>query len=184
MERKTLNDSDLFDHLDAKEAAIQSQNTTTPSTSKLDMSLILLKLSIMPIIGFLFHPVYTITTAIFLGHMEDAKYLAGFGLGSLTLGICAISLGTMFAVGMGTKVAQAFGAGDYNTCRSYLYRQYFLSTIIFVVLCLPLGFVERIYTAIGQDPEISTLAAQYVHIVMPGVYFHFLAVANMMYCSS
>jgi hypothetical protein len=32
-------------------------------------------------------------------------YLAGFGLGSLTLGIMAISIGTMFSVSVQTVVA-------------------------------------------------------------------------------
>lgn len=55
------------------------------------------KLCLKPIIGNIFHPVYMMVNAAVCGRLGE-KYLAGFGLGSLTLGIMAISVGCMFAI--------------------------------------------------------------------------------------
>jgi Na+-driven multidrug efflux pump len=120
----------------------------------------------------LFHPFYMITNAAYCGHMGGQE-LAGFGLGSLTLGILAISVGTSFTLTLSTFVGPAFGAKDFRMCRVYLNRQYYLNTIVFICICIPLLFVKQIYAAIGQNPEIADFASQYVWIVLPGLYFHF-----------
>lgn len=39
------------------------------------------------------NPIYSVVNAMVLGHQENEKLLAGLGLGSLTMGICAISIG-------------------------------------------------------------------------------------------
>ena len=54
------------------------------------------------VIGTFFHPIYSITNNIVLGHMEDETPLAGLGLGALTIGITALSIGICFAFGVGT----------------------------------------------------------------------------------
>jgi Na+-driven multidrug efflux pump len=71
--------------------------------------------------GMLFHPIYTIVNAATCGRIGDNE-LAGFGLGSLTLGIVIISVGTCFSMTVMTPIAQAFGAKDKRMCRVYLYR--------------------------------------------------------------
>ena len=45
------------------------------------------------VIGFMFHPLYSIVNALVLGHNDSPEPLAGLGLGSLTLGILALSIG-------------------------------------------------------------------------------------------
>jgi Na+-driven multidrug efflux pump len=67
-------------------------------------------LTVNPIIGSFAHPLYLIINASTLGHSGDYKQLAGFGLGSLTLGMGVISIGSGFAMGAGTLISQAFGA--------------------------------------------------------------------------
>jgi Na+-driven multidrug efflux pump len=99
-------------------------------------------------IGMLFHPVYTVVNAASCGEL-GVNELAGFGLGSLTLGIMAISIGSCFSMAAATLIAQSSGAKDYRMCRVYLYRQYYLNTIIFIVVCVPLLFIRPIYTLIG-----------------------------------
>ena len=61
-----------------------------------------------PMIGMLFHPVYTIVNASACGHLGPSQ-LAGFGLANLTLGILAISIGTCFSLSTGSLIAQAAG---------------------------------------------------------------------------
>lgn len=58
-------------------------------------------------------------------------------------------------------------------CRVYLNRQYYLNTLFYPLICLPLVFIRQIYDLIGQDPVIADLGAKYVWIVLPGLYFHF-----------
>jgi Na+-driven multidrug efflux pump len=106
-----------------------------------------------------------------LGHSNNPKQLAGFGLGSLTLGICVISIGSGFAMGAGTLISQAFGAKDLRMCAIYRNRQIFLSTVLYVVLAIPMLFVRSIYSLIGQDSEVADYATTYVHIVLPSLYF-------------
>jgi len=140
----------------------------------------ILKLAWLPMVGMLFHPMYTIVNASFagrLGSSDDEKYLAGFGLGSLTLGILAISILSSFSMAVGTFVAQAKGAGEIRLCRVYLHRQYYLNCFVYVAVLIPLLFVKQIYVAIGQDEEVAALATQYVWTVIPGLFFHTQAMA-------
>ena len=89
----------------------------------------------------MFHPMYQLVNAAFVGRMGEI-YLAGLGLGSLTCGILMISFGTSFAIVTGSLAAPAFGAGNLRYCRVILNRQYFLNTIVFAVLMIPVIFIE------------------------------------------
>jgi hypothetical protein len=51
------------------------------------------KLAAWEVFGRLFHPIYTIVNAAYLGHAENSLLLTGFGLGSLTIGIFLLSIG-------------------------------------------------------------------------------------------
>lgn len=64
----------------------------------------ILKLSLWPILGSCFHPVYTMVNAAICGRMGEEE-LAAFGLGSLTLGIMTLSIVTCFSMSVGTLVA-------------------------------------------------------------------------------
>lgn len=111
---------------------------------------------------------YSVINAAIVGRMEK-KYLAALGLGSLTTGICLISITTSFALVLGSFVAPAHGRGETAMARSYLHRQYFLNTCVWLVTLIPIIFIKQIYMAIGQEEEIADLAKQYVWIVAPCV---------------
>ena len=64
-----------------------------------------MKLSFMPILAHLFHPMYQLVNAAFVGRMGDKVYLAGLGLGSLTTGIMLLSVGLCFSLVTDTVVA-------------------------------------------------------------------------------
>lgn len=128
------------------------------------------KLSLWPILGSCFHPVYTMVNAAVCGRLGE-DYLAAFGLGSLTLGIMCISIITCFSMSVGTLVAQAKGAKNIKMVHTYLYRQYYLNTFVYAVTVIPLIFIKQIYGWIGQDPTVAELAAHYVWINLPGIYF-------------
>jgi len=110
---------------------------------------------------------YSIVNNIVLGHGGDETPLAGLGLGALTIGITALSIGICFAFGSGTFMSQEFGRKNYRGLNVYLNRALFLNTIVFFILLIPTLFVDQIYVAIGQDPEVAAYGAKYVHIIMP-----------------
>ena len=103
--------------------------------------------------------------------MNDKVYLAGLGLGSLTTGIMLLAPGICFSYVLGTVMAQSAGAGDHRFCKVLLNRQYFLNTLIYLVIIIPVFFIKEIYVAIGQEPEVAELASTYIWYVMPGVFF-------------
>ena len=72
------------------------------------------KIASWQILSSLFHPVYSIVNAIVLGHSENEKMLAGLGLGSLTIGIMALSIGSTFNGAVGTFISHAYGQKEYR----------------------------------------------------------------------
>ena len=55
------------------------------------------------------HPVYSIINAMVLGHQTNEKMLAGLGLGSITNGIFALSIGSSFTSAGATFISHAYG---------------------------------------------------------------------------
>lgn len=66
----------------------------------------------------------------------------------------------------------------------YRNRAIFLNTILFVILGIPMVWIEEIYLLIGQDPGVAYYAAQYVQIVFPSVYFYFIFQVVAFYCTA
>lgn len=132
------------------------------------------KLAINIIIGALFHPIYSILNAIVLGHQAQETPLAGLGLGSLTVGIIALAIGSTGINGVSTFISQAFGQQEFRMCAVYRNRCIFLALTLFTILMVPTIFIERIFLAIGQQAEVAAFGAQYVQIVMPFISLHFI----------
>ena len=61
-------------------------------------------LAFWPIAGYMFYPTYLITNAAICDRL-GSNYLAGFGLGSLTLGIMVVSIGIGWSLALSTLVA-------------------------------------------------------------------------------
>eukprot|EP00347_Sterkiella_histriomuscorum_P022093 403331703 len=129
------------------------------------------RLAIFPIIGMIFHPAYSIFNSIALGRNEDGRLLASLGLGSLTVGIMLLSIGSCFNGSLDTLVSQTFGQKDLRLCMIYLNRQMYLAAMVFVPLAVLVYFCEYGFLAIGQDPFVAKQASIYVQIVIPGVFF-------------
>ena len=60
------------------------------------------------------HPMYSIVNAIVMGHQTNEKMLAGLGLGSLTMGIMALSFGSNFNGAAATFISHAYGQKEYR----------------------------------------------------------------------
>ena len=81
-------------------------------------------------------------------------------------------------------MAQEFGRNNLRGIQVYMNRSIFLNTCVFLILLIPTLFIESIYEAIGQRPEVAALGAQYVHIIYPFVWFDLVNWAYIQYCTS
>ena len=60
-----------------------------------------------------------------------------------------------------TLTSQAYGSRNYILCGAYLNRGTFILLAFYVPFALiPFIFGEKIYLAMGQEPEVSKLAAE------------------------
>ena len=101
--------------------------------------------------------------------------LAGLGLGALTMGICALSIGTNFNGAAATFISHAYGQKEYRQCQVFRNKAIFLITVVYYIMLVPLLSIRPIYRAIGQDDEIAEYATMYVYYTVPFIYFYFLA---------
>ena len=127
------------------------------------------------ILNALLHPTYTIINAIVLGHQENEKMLAGLGLGSLTIGICALSIGSNCNSAVGTFISNAHGQNEPRQCQVYRNKAIFTVSVLYLILLIPLLFINRIYEAMGQDAEMAAYATEYVHYTIPFIYFYYIS---------
>lgn len=153
----------------------------------------MLKQSLPPIVGSLFHPSYMMVNAKILGALElpaqckdpeyvpvdifeclpAEDYLSSFGLASASLGIVLLSLGFCYSNGLFNVVPQAYGAGNYQLVGLYLNRMLILSTAIFgpVLVLLQFAYYPFRYW-FGLSEAQAELAALYIRIMTPSMLFY------------
>jgi len=108
---------------DNETSMLLNENTKSePNLSFTKVTKDIFAYALMPIIGMIFHPVYSVVNAAVVGRFENANYLAALGLGSLTVGIMVISICTSFALVLTSFVAPAHGDNDARLARVYLHR--------------------------------------------------------------
>ena len=84
-----------------------------------------------------------------LGHEEISTPLAGLGLGSLTIGILALSIGQTGINGVSTFISQSYGQNEFRLCAVYRNRMILLALLLSTILSIPTLYIEEIYAAIG-----------------------------------
>lgn len=123
---------------------------------------IVIKQSIPPIVGSLFHPSYMMVNALILGRItlpdyckdkdyevpEDSfecmgpeDYLSAFGIASSTIGIAILSTSFCYIAALNNVVPQAYGAGNFELVGSYLNRMLILASGIFIPILILLQFI-------------------------------------------
>lgn len=103
-----------------------------------------------------------LTTDVILLGWLGPKYLAAGALAHALL-ICVQLLGVGVTSAVAPLVAQALGARNRRAVRRTV-RQGLWIAILLVVLLVPVVWnIRPIYIAIGQDPELSTMAETFVH---------------------
>ena len=102
-----------------------------------------------PIIGQVFHPIYSVVNAAVVGRFDDDIYLSALGLGSLTVGILILSINSCFALVIGSFVSPAFGDDRLDLAKRYLYRQFVLNTLVFIATIIPTFWIYDFFILIG-----------------------------------
>jgi len=153
------------------EAASPESNLVDVSNKKAIIDIF--KMSAFPSIGALFNPAHAIMNTITLGHSDSPNELAGYGLGNMII-VMVMAIGGITAQASGTFISQAYGSGDRRHCAIYCNRQIFINSVLYCIMAIPLLFVRQIYDLMGQDPEVSDLAAKYVNIMSPVVLSFFM----------
>jgi Na+-driven multidrug efflux pump len=129
------------------------------------------------------HPLYFLMSSLAASSLGEDQ-LAGFGLGSLTIGIVGISIAVAFNSGLLTFTSAASGQKDYRACMIYRNRTIFLDICIYALLSIPIVFIEEIYMWLGQQPVVAMYAAKYCKIVFPSIIFFFIFYVQTFYASA
>lgn len=106
--------------------------------------------------------IYT-TDTIMIGWLGAPELAAGV-LGSQAV-FSALMLGSGFALAIMPMVAQAVAAGDERMARRAGRMGLWIAAAFCAVMMVPLWFIEPILLALGQDPEVSVMAREYMRIL-------------------
>lgn len=107
-----------------------------------------------------------------MSRLNNPVLLAGVGLGTMTSNILCLSILLGFNTALQTLASRAYGAGDLHLCGVYLNRARVIMAVAFLPTVLVLAFSEKILVAIGQDPEVSKYAYQYMMVLIPAMFLY------------
>ncbi|KAK6150387.1 hypothetical protein DH2020_015319 [Rehmannia glutinosa] len=108
-------------------------------------------------------------TQTFAGHIGTLE-LAAFSIENTV--IAGLSYGVMWGMGsaLETLCGQAYGAGQIDMLGVYMQRSWVILLATSVLLTLIYVFAEPILLLLGQDKDISRVAAQYSLWMIPQLY--------------
>eukprot|EP00347_Sterkiella_histriomuscorum_P000062 403377332 len=120
----------------------------------------------------LLHPAYHLVNTAVIGQQENSiENLAIFGLATVTYSIAIMSIQFAFNNSLTTLISQAHGQGEPRLCSVYMNRQLILNVIVYVPLATLLLFSKYFFIAIGQEEDFAQKTAEFVYILLPGLYF-------------
>ena len=100
------------------------------------------------------------------------------------LSFCGITVAVAFNTGILTFSSAAAGQKDFRACALYRNRVLFLDTVLYLIISIPILWINEILLIIGQDPEVAAYAGKYIKIVWPSILFFFYFQAFAFFCSS
>ena len=95
---------------------------------------------------------------VFVGYLHDAAKMAGVGMGNTVLNMIGLSIACGLNGAIETLVSQAYGAGKYKLCGTYLNRGRAIILIFFVPIIVFFFFCEDILVGIGQHKDVAKYA--------------------------
>lgn len=110
-----------------------------------------------------------IINLIFVGHMNDAKLLAGVGMGNLIVSVFGISLFIGLNGALETLVSQAYGNRNLQLCGIYLNRGRFMLLLLNIPIVYILCNAEAILLLLKQDVKVAANAQIYIYSYIPAL---------------
>lgn len=146
-----------------------SEIISHPSETFLQRIKLILKLAIPSSLSMLGVSLIEMINLSFIGHLNDELLIGGVGIGNMVQNIFAISIIYGFNSVLDTLISQAAGAGNTEMCGVYLHRGRFIITCLYLPMCLILMNCEPALVWLGQDPQVSAYAQQYIISFLPGL---------------
>ncbi len=130
-----------------------------------------LRLAIPPVISMFFQFFVQVINTYYVGrHLQDTAILAGVGMGNMLMNICCFAITNGLNSALETLVSQAFGAGKYKECGTYLNRGRVVVTSFLVPIGMILFVSDKILRRLGQDLIISEISREYTVKLLPGIW--------------
>lgn len=131
------------------------------------------KMSLLPTLTMVFHPMYQIVNSIFLSKVDNATQLqAAFGLGQMFINLFMQSIAISFTINVSTFIGQAHGQKQPELCAIYLRRQQIISALFWIPWAILLCFSQVFSTYVfGMDEAVTELAYIYILAALPGFFF-------------
>lgn len=103
-------------------------------------------------------------------YYPDLDHLAALGLGNALLLVIIQSFSYGFASGLNSMVAYSFNDQQYYSVGLHLNRALIINTVIYVFQICVMFFCRTILTLLKQDSDVIELTAQYILIMLVGMY--------------
>eukprot|EP00928_Gymnodinium_smaydae_P041694 TRINITY_DN28180_c0_g1_i1.p1 TRINITY_DN28180_c0_g1~~TRINITY_DN28180_c0_g1_i1.p1 ORF type:complete len:487 (-),score=49.12 TRINITY_DN28180_c0_g1_i1:233-1657(-) len=114
-----------------------------------------------------------LVNTLFIGKFGDTNQLAAVGLANMMQNVFGLSIGIGLAGAIDTLSSQAYGAGETRLACLYMQRARLILTSQLVWIWPVLCFCDAWLTAIGQNSEIASLAAEYNRATAPFLLVYF-----------
>lgn len=115
-----------------------------------------------------------VITTLCISRLNRPELLAAFGLGNLITNVFGLSIGVGLTSVLETLVAQAYGADNMHLAATHLNR----SRIVVITVSIPcsifLWFTDQLLLFMGQDDQVSALAAHFTRWNLIGLIPFFL----------
>jgi MATE family multidrug resistance protein len=112
-----------------------------------------------------------LTNIYHIGRLNDPRALGAVGLGNMLINVVCFATCWGFNGTLETYVTQSFGSGNTYMCGVQLNRGRIIGAVMFVPIAILFYFVDSVLISVGQDPEISEIARDYIVWALPGLFF-------------
>ncbi|CAM6105479.1 unnamed protein product [Calypogeia fissa] len=110
-----------------------------------------------------------VISSMFVGHLGVLE-LSSATLATSFAGVTGFTVLIGLSTGLETLCGQAYGAKNYHLLGVYVQA----ATVVLLAVCVPISFVwlnmEKVLSALGQDPEISAAAGVYFVWLSPSLF--------------
>eukprot|EP00249_Psilotum_nudum_P006116 c19469_g1_i1 orf=562-2037(-) len=120
-------------------------------------------------INSLLQSLFPVVAVMFVGHLGERE-LAGVSLANSFYVVTCLTVMLGLGSGLETLCGQAYGARQYHTMGSYLQAAVFVLCIVAVPLAILWFNMETVFSTLGQEKAISSVAGKYMKWLIPSIF--------------